>query len=474
MAIQLRSRHDITIDAFRRVAWNGEELMVDGDTLLAVDEHRAQFLEFLERNPAVPVYGVNIGAGDAAGARLTATQQAEYLSGLTSATSFGEPLPERVTRGIVLARMASFLGGHAAVTSQLVQHVAGMLGGPLPPVPSEGNGGSGEILALGHLFASVPGRLRLGLKEPMALINGSPCASALVADTALRAVGTLELAERVLALAADALQTPHEHFAAALGDLWDDVDEIAALTALRALLRGADPRRRTTQALVSVRVIPKVLAAAYRAWTGASLVAETSLSSVNDNPIFVPPSSGQPAAVLSNGSFHNQHAIVAIDGCTRAAADLCQLAHALVQGIYADRTALPGQDNLGVGTLYMPSSAWAEEARAAAAPAVLPAPAIGQNDVPNPVFTAWNRSVRADRCLHATLAILATLASQSFAVTERHTSPALQPLLTAIREELPPVAGRRNLGPELEALAAAFADRAQQQSAAPHAELAAL
>jgi histidine ammonia-lyase len=347
-----------------------------------------------------------------------------------------------------------------------------MLGGPLPPVPAEGNGGSGEIQALGHLFGSVPARLRLEVKEPMALINGSPCASALVADVAVRCVGAIHLAERVLALAADALQAPHEHFAAALDAMWDDVDEIVALATVRSLLRGADPRRRAKQALVSVRVIPKVLAAAYRARAGASLVAGTSLSSVNDNPIFVPPSPAQPAAVLSNGSFHNQHAIVAIDGWTRAAADLCQLAHALVQGIYGDRIALPGQDNLGVGTLYMPSSAWAEEARATATPSVLPAAAIGQNDVPNPVFTAWNRSIRTERCLHATLAILATLASQSFAVTERRTSPALQPLLTAIRDELPPVSRRRDLGPELDALATAFADRANHESAAPCPELA--
>ena len=275
MAVELRSRHDITIEAFRRIAWNGEKIIVAEETMRSIDTSRGDFLDFLGRNPDFRVYGVNIGAGDAAEARLNAEQQADYLTGLTSATSFGAPLPERVTRGIVLARMASFLGGHAAVTSQLVQHVADMLGGPLPPVPAEGNGGSGEILALGHLFASVPTRVRLGVKEPMALINGSPCASALVTDTALRCVGAIHLAERVLALAADALQAPHEHFAAALGAMWDDVDEIAALTAVRSLLCGGDPRRRAKQALVSVRVIPKVLAAAYRARAGASIVAAT-------------------------------------------------------------------------------------------------------------------------------------------------------------------------------------------------------
>jgi histidine ammonia-lyase len=141
MTVELRSRHDITLEAFRRIAWNGEKIIVPEDILRSINANREHFLVFLERNPEVHIYGVNIGAGDAAGTRLTVEQQAEYLSGLTSATSFGVPLPERATRGIVLARMASFLGGHAAVTSRLVQQVADMLGGPLPAVPAEGNGG---------------------------------------------------------------------------------------------------------------------------------------------------------------------------------------------------------------------------------------------------------------------------------------------------------------------------------------------
>ncbi len=57
--------------------------------------------------------------------------------------------------------------------------------GRLPVVPSQSNGGSGEILPLGTLFYDLSGRLDLSPKERMALINGSPCAAALMADTAL-------------------------------------------------------------------------------------------------------------------------------------------------------------------------------------------------------------------------------------------------------------------------------------------------
>jgi len=42
---------------------------------------------------------------------------------------FGEVVPERVARAIVLARLANFVDGHAAVTSELACAVASMLDG---------------------------------------------------------------------------------------------------------------------------------------------------------------------------------------------------------------------------------------------------------------------------------------------------------------------------------------------------------
>ena len=77
-------------------------------------------------------------------------------------------------------------------------------------MPAEGNKGSGEILALGHLFGELAERLELQPREKMALINGSPCASALVADIALAGRGRLALAERALALSAEAIRAPLE------------------------------------------------------------------------------------------------------------------------------------------------------------------------------------------------------------------------------------------------------------------------
>ena len=166
-----------------------------------------------------------------------------------SGASFGEPLPERVVRGIVLTRLTGMVEGNSGVRPELARAVAGMLeSGPLPTVPSQGNGGSGEILPLGHLFGALSARTVEDSREAMSLINGSPCASALVADAALSARNRLALAERVCALTAEAIRTPDEQHSQLLEALWEEQHEVAALRSLRELLAGGAGERRHFQA----------------------------------------------------------------------------------------------------------------------------------------------------------------------------------------------------------------------------------
>ena len=74
----------------------------------------------------------------------------------------------------------------------------------------------------------------------MALINGSPASSALLADAALHARHRLELAEQFFALSIEAINAPLEAYDEVLESLWGDEQETAALRALRAHLEGAE------------------------------------------------------------------------------------------------------------------------------------------------------------------------------------------------------------------------------------------
>jgi histidine ammonia-lyase len=448
------------LDVIHAVAWRGLSLEIAPEALALMDRCQQTFealvADRLREDPQALIYGVTSAPGDAAAAALDEVAREERPAQLWTAMSFGEALPDRVVRAIVVARLANFLEGHAAVRGQTAQAVAAMLGASeLPAVASQSNGGSGEILALGSLFFELSTQLALTAKERMALINGSPCAAALIADVALSGRRRLELAESIFALVADVAGAPDEHYAAELGDLWGDEREAQALRSLRTLLAGSDRTRRRHQASVSLRILPRVLGAARGAQAAAERAAKVSLSAVTDNPVYLPPDAQRPlGAVYSNGGYHNAQAAPAIDGLAFAQADLCQLAQRLTDHLFQNPSTAPlvGHDEWTIKPLHMVQNGWAEEARAIAVPTLLSLGGFGQNDVPALNFLAWRKATAIGHCLDAALAVLAAVASQALYADAREPPPPLRPLLAQIRSSFPPVSRPRSLGADCERL----------------------
>ena len=291
-------------------------------------------------------------------------------------------------------------------------------GRPLPAVPARGNGGAGEILALGHLFGELAERVELEPKEKMALINGSPCAAALVADAALAGRGRLELAERTFALSVEAIRAPLDAFATEFGELWGDEHEAEALRSLGALLDGGASERQAYQAPVSYRVLPRVLGRVREVQAHAERTAGSSLASVTDNPVFLPPGEGRPlGALVSNGGYHNDRAHPALDGLAHAWADLAQLAQRHVDKLFQHPVSAPLlAGEWRAKSLHMVAAGYAEEARTLAQTTVLGLGGFGQNDLPSPAFLAWGKADAVGTCLERVLAVLAALASQALHV----------------------------------------------------------
>src|ERR1700690_1262781 len=160
MTVVLDRRADIDLEAFRRVAWQGEALGIAESALARIASCREAFLRLIDSDPQLVVYGVTTAMGELASRRLNQEERQRHarLKPFAAATSFGEPLPQRIVRGIILARLANFLEGHAATSPLIALAVAAMLEGdsPLPKVAATGQGGAGEILALYPLFAGLP------------------------------------------------------------------------------------------------------------------------------------------------------------------------------------------------------------------------------------------------------------------------------------------------------------------------------
>jgi len=473
--VTLTRRSDITLNSFETVAWHGEGVRLAPDALARMEASRIAFMRLID-DPAINIYGVTSGYGSRAGQRLKPEDRKRHAAQPNhgTAATFGEPFPKRVTRGFVLARLANFLEGHAAVRPGLAEAVAAMLDqGSLPDVPSIGNSGAGEILALGHLFAALGERVGLEEKEHLALINGSPCAAALIADAALASRKRVEIAKEILALSAEAFKAPLEAYDAALESLWQDPAESEALSAIRTLIAGGSTERRPYQAPVSFRIVPRILGRAIRARDAAIHAAEVSLASVTDNPVYLPPGSGGSddarfpnGRVLSNGGYHNGMTAPALDDLAASWADLCTLAERQSAKLLDGKVSLLPEslradpdDPRELIPVPMVAVGLGERARHAAQRSFLPGAesgGFGQNDVGVASFLAWQKEATAGRAFDGCLAVLGLIAAEALDVTRREAPPALRARLTFIRRHAPPITALRALGPDLGRLSEAI------------------
>lgn len=473
MTVIVNTRSDINLTALYRVAWQRERVRIGEKALKRIASSRAAFLELIDKDPSVVIYGVTTAMGERASHRLTQQERDQHarIKPFPAATSFGDNLPERTVRGIVFARLTNFIEGHSATTPRIAKAVAEMLDGePLPAVPSSGQGGAGEILALYPLFAALSMRFDLEVKERGSLINGSPCAAALIADAAIAARRRLQLAIETFALSIEAFRAPLEHYDEALESLWGDEDEAAVLRSLRNYL-GDVGGRRNYQAPVSYRIVPRILGHAHRAVSAAERAAGISLASISDNPVYLPADAQHPfGRCISTGGYHNAMAAPVLDDLAGIWADICLLcdrhSSKLLNGQVShlpDQLLIgrqPGQsDGRGnIGYVPMAANGYIEQAKAAAQRTFIPGSdaGAGQDDVATPAFLAWTKEAGAGRCLDASLAMLAVVASQALHVTDREAPGPLKAFIELIRAYVPPVSDDRILGPELGRLADAI------------------
>lgn len=468
MTVTLKSRRDIGLNALRRVAWEGEPVVIDPAAVSHMAAERRRFLALIE-DPAIIVYGVTSGYGQNAKTRLSADERVAHAKKppTAAAASWGDPLPGRVVRGIILARLANFIDGHAAISPDVALAVATMLDGrPLPVVPARGQGGAGEILSLSHLFGDLAEQDAVGEKDVLSLINGSPAASALVGDAALAADSRLQLAVEVFALAAEGFNVPPSHFDEELEGLWNNPHDAWALRQLRtAIGTGNDGDRRPFQAPVSFRILPRMIGQARRAGLAAAEIAEQSLAAVTDNPVMLAADDAHALGrMISTGGYHNPHAVAAMDAVTAGYVNLITIAERISAKLLDGAISLlPDQLGLGgtanyLGCLPMAITGYEEEARSLSGATLLPGSesgGFGQNDVASPVFLAWSKQEKAGSLLEVALASLAPIAHRALTIMD-HPIP---PTLTALSQEIAQVIGFPTSGKRLGPVIAKLEDR---------------
>ena len=245
-----------------------------------------------------------------------------------------------------------------------------MLDGPMPSRPGSRARRSGEIIALGAIFAHLEDVVALEAKEGMALVNGAPCAAAALADAALAAHGRLAVLEEAFALALEAVRAPHAHLDPALDGGWrDPARGRVALRRLRALLEDGARRAAIASGRVAFRDAPRLVGWFRRVLQQTEECAVISLAAPGDNPTFAPEDAASPARLLSNAGYHDPRAAPALNALAASFADLASLAAVQATRLAEDPDGLAATRTApNVTLLSMTALGWAEEARVAAAP----------------------------------------------------------------------------------------------------------
>jgi histidine ammonia-lyase len=330
-------------------------------------------------------------------------------------------LPERCVRLALFARLSNSMTGCGKLRAGTAQAIVDMLRAP-PPVPLQAVACSGEVLPLTWLMAPIAD-LPLKTGEAMALVNGSPFATAMACDVALTGRRRLETAEWIFALSMEAIGCPDGHIDPRLADHWRDPFYGESLHRLRALLAGSARKQLNHQAPTSWRVLPNVLGAALQALAEVSRSAQIALQSLKDNPTFL--CTGEDPGtdlVVSSGGYHDHRAAKSIDQLNSTLLDLCVLASRQVSHMLDGGLGLPAllaRAGDGVGAEYLawvmtePLAAARRAAEATTLDVSVPDPAGNQSDIASLSFIAYGKhrvlARSADTCV-ASLAMTVALA----------------------------------------------------------------
>lgn len=113
MSVRVADRDELTLELVHEVAWRGERLEIAPAALELMDRCHESFETFvadrIRADPGALIYGVTSAPGDSAVSALSEQGQADRPSQLWTAMPFGEPLPARVVRAIIVARLANML-----------------------------------------------------------------------------------------------------------------------------------------------------------------------------------------------------------------------------------------------------------------------------------------------------------------------------------------------------------------------------
>lgn len=445
------------------------------------------------------VYGVNTGFGKLASVKIApedvATLQKNLI--LSHCCGVGDPMPEDVTRLMMVLKLLSLGRGASGVRPEVVDLLEAMLAqGVTPVIPDQGSvGASGDLAPLAHMAASMIGHgeamvdgqvksaaealalkgispITLGAKEGLALINGTQFSTAYALAGLFQGWQAAQEALVISTLSTDAIMGSTAPLEPEIHALRGHPGQIDAAAAMRALLQGSEIREShregdtRVQDPYCIRCQPQVTGAAMDVLRMAARTLEVEANAATDNPLVL--SDGQ---IVSGGNFHAEPVGFAADMIAMALAEIGAIAQRRVAlmvdptlsfDLPAFLTPRPGL-NSGLMIAEVTTAALMSENKHLAHPTVIDSTPTSANQEDHVSMAAHGarRLQPMIRNLNVILGVEAMCAAQGVEFrAPMKTSAPLQSALAALRKDIATLADDRYLAPDLARSAALVANGA--------------
>ncbi|MBK0094300.1 histidine ammonia-lyase [Erwinia sp. S59] len=349
-------------------------------------------------------YGINTGLGALCNITLPEEQLSQLSRNtlLSHACGVGPLLAREQVRAILCAAIANYSHGKSGVSVALVQHLLALLNHQITPqVPSQGS--VGYISHMAHIGLALIGvgdveyqqqivpagqaltqagltPYRLGAKEGLSLVNGTPCMTGLSCLALDDAARLLDWADVTGAMSFEALRGQLVAFDAEVITLKASPGMQVSGLRLRQLLSDSPLLAKSvgvrTQDALSLRSMPQVHGASRDQFDHAARQVNTELNACTDNPLVL--GTVDNWRVVSQANPHGESVAMAADVLAIAMAEigsiaerrLDRLVNPLVSGLPAFLVAQPGVNSGMMIAQYVAASLCAEN-RQLAQPAVL-------------------------------------------------------------------------------------------------------
>lgn len=364
---------ELSLEEVHRVLFKGEELTLEAAALQQVEEN----FKFLQQFSAKKlIYGINTGFGPMAQYRISEsdTHQLQFNLIRSHSSGAGNYLNPVLTKGLMIARLSSFMQAHSGVHPELVILLKDLINKNVSPCVYEhgGVGASGDLVQLAHLALVLigegevvyEGKLRptgevyaeLGLKpigvhvrEGLAVINGTSTMTGIGLVNIIQAKKLLGWSLILSSMINEIVEAFDDHLSAELNAVKKHAGQNKVAAAMRDILKDSKMVRHRpdhfykeleeeifkdkVQEYYSLRCVPQVLGPVYDTLVHAEQIVVQELNSVSDNPVV----DHHQQNVFHGGNFHGDYISLEMDKVKIAITKLSMLSERQLNYLMNDK-----------------------------------------------------------------------------------------------------------------------------------------